>query len=136
MFFKLNAGNHRYSSSLLCFIIVCILIVCISNERAEFEKLSYAYSNNVSSMTSSGNAFYDVLTDRITIYSFIKSVASKRPAAGKPDGSRERMICAVIGNPFILTGICVLFLLHFYRKFTTSHHFIITYIHNLDGMNH
>lgn len=134
MFNVLHIRNNRYSSSLLCFIIVCILVVCTANERPEFKKLSYADSNNASSITSPGNEFYDIVSDEITSYSVIKSIVSKKPTAGKTTGFREQLTYAVIGDLFILTGICVLFLLYFYRELTTSHHFIITYIHNLDGM--
>ena len=126
--------NRRYSSSLLCFIIVCILVVCTANEKSEFEKLSYSVSNNPSSITSPGNELYDIVSDEITSYSVIKSIVSKKPVAGKNIGSREQLTYAVIGDLFILAGICVFFLLYFYRELTTSHHYIISYIHNLDGM--
>ena len=126
--------NSRYSSSLLCFIIVCILVVCAVNERPEFEKLSCSDSNNASSIKSPENEFYDIVSDEITSYSVIKSIVSKKPVAGKNIGPREQLTYAVIGGLFILAGICVFFLLYFFRELTTSHHFIITYIHNLDGM--
>ena len=126
--------HNRYSSSLLCFIIVCILVVCTSNEKPEFEKLSYSDSNTSSSISSPGNEFYEIVSDEITNYSVIKSIVSKKPVAGKNIGSREQLTYAVIGDLFILAGICVFFLLYFYRELTTSHHYIITYIHNLDGM--
>lgn len=119
---------------MLCFIIVCILVVCTSNEKPEFEKLSYSGSNTSSSITSPGNEFYDLVSDEITNYSVIKSIVSKKPVAGKNIGSREQLTYAVIGDLFILVGICVFFLIFFFRELTTSHHFIITYIHNLDGM--
>ena len=134
MFNVLHIRNNRYSSSLLCFIIVCILVVCTANERPEFEKFSYASSNNVSSIASPANEFYDIVYDEITSYSVIKGSVSKKPTTGKSIGSREQLTYAVIGDLFIVTGTCVLFLLYFYRELTTSHHFIITYIHNLDGM--
>ena len=60
MFNVPHIRNNRYSSSLLCFIIVCILVVCTANERAEFEKLSFAASNNIGSITSPENAFESV----------------------------------------------------------------------------
>jgi len=126
--------NRRYSSSLLCFIIVCILVVCAVNERPEFEKLSYSDSNTSSSISSPGNEFYEIVSDEITNYSVIKSIVSKKTVAGKTIGIREQLTYAVIGGLFILAGICVFFLLYFFRELTTSHHFIITYIHNLDGM--
>ena len=126
--------NSRYSSSLLCFIIVCILVVCAVNERPEFEKLSCSDSNNASSIKSSENEFYDIVSDEITSYSVIKSIVSKRPAVGKTIGSRGNLTYAVIGDLFILIYACTHLLLYFYRELTTSHHFIITYIHNLDGM--
>lgn len=134
MFNMHHIRHNHYSSSLLCFIIVCILVVCTSNEKPEFEKLSYSGSNTSSSITSSGNEFYDLVSDEITNYSVIKSIVSKKPVAGKTIGSREQLTYAVIGGLFILVGICVFFLLFFFRELTTSHHFIITYIHNLDGM--
>lgn len=126
--------NRRYSSSLLCFIIVCILVVCAVNERPEFEKLSYSDSNTSSSISSPGNEFYEIVSDEITNYSVIKSIVSKKPVAGKNIGPREQLTYAAIGGLFILVGICVFFLLYFFRELATSHHFIITYIHNLDGM--
>lgn len=134
MFNVHHIKNNRYSRSLLCFIIVCILIVCTANEKPEFEKLSYSVSNNPSSITSPGNWFYDIVSDEITSYSVIKSIVSKKPVTGKTIGSRQQLTYAVIGGLFILVGICVFFLLFFFRELTTSHHFIITYIHNLDGM--
>ena len=126
--------NRRYSSSLLCFIIVCILVVCAVNERPEFEKLSYSDSNTSSSISSPGNEFYEIVSDEITNYPVFKSIASEKPVAGKNIGSRGQLTFVAIGNLFILAGICVFFLLFFFRELTTSHHFIITYIHNLDGM--
>lgn len=134
MFNVQHIRNSRYSGSLLCFIIICILVVCTANERPEFEKLSYSDSNNASSITLPENEYYDIVSDEITSYSVIKSIVSKRPTAGKTIGSRERMVYAVIGDRFILAGICVFFLLYFHRELTTSHRFIISYIHNLDGM--
>ena len=126
--------NRRYSSSLLCFIIVCILVVCAVNERPEFEKLSYSDSNSASSIKSPENEFYVIVSDETTSYQVIKSIVSKKPVAGKTIGPREQLTYAVIGGLFILVGICVFFLLYFFRELTTSHRFIITYIHNLDGM--
>ena len=134
MFNMHHIRHNRYSSSLLCFIIVCILVVCTSNEKPEFEKLSYSDSNTSSSISSSGNEFYEIVSDEITNYSVIKSIVSKKPVAGKSIGYRGQITCISIGDLFILAGICVFFLLYFYRELTTSHHFIITYIHNLDGM--
>lgn len=134
MFNVQHIRNRRYSSSLLCFIIVCILVVCAVNERPEFEKLSYSDSNNASSIKSPENEFYVIVSDETTGYQVIKSIVSKKPVAGKNIGPREQLTYAVIDGLFILVGICVFFLLHFFRELTTSHHFIITYIHNLDGM--
>lgn len=134
MFNVHHIRHNRYSSSLLCFIIVCILVVCTANEKSEFEKLSYSVSNNLSSITLPGNELYDIVSDEITSYSVIKSIVSKKPVTGKTIGSRQQLTYAVIGGLFILVGICVFFLLYFFRELTTSHHFIITYIHNLDGM--
>lgn len=134
MFNVQHIRNRRYSSSLLCFIIVCILVVCTSNEKPEFEKLSYSDSNTSSSISSPGNEFYEIVSDEITSYQVIKGIVSKKPVAGKTIGLREQLTYAVIGGLFILVGICVFFLLYFFRELTTSHHFIITYIHNLDGM--
>ena len=126
--------NRRYSSSLLCFIIVCILVVCAVNERPEFEKLLYSDSNNASSIKSPENEFYVIVSDETTSYQVIKCIVSKKPVAEKNIGPREQLTYAVIGGLFILVGICVFSLLYFFRELTTSHHFIITYIHNLDGM--
>ena len=134
MFNMHHIRHNRYSSSLLCFIIVCILVVCAVNERPEFEKLLYSDSNTSSSISLPGNEFYEIVSDEITNYSVIKSIVSKKPVAGKTIGPREQLTYAVIGGLFILVGICVFFLLYFFRELTTSHHFIITYIHNLDGM--
>ena len=134
MFNVLHYRNNRYSSSLVCFVIACILLVCFANERPEFEKLSYSGSNTSSSITSPGNEPYDLVSDEITNYQVIKGIVSKKPVAGKTIGPREQLTYAVIGGLFILVGICVFFLLYFFRELTTSHHFIITYIHNLDGM--
>ena len=134
MFDVLHTRNSSYSSSLLCFIIVCILVVCAVNERPELDKLSYASSNNDSAIASPGNEFYDFVFVEIKNYSEIKSIVSKRPAVGKTIGSRGNLTYAVIGDLFILINACTHLLLYFYRELTTSHHFIITYIHNLDGM--
>ena len=134
MFDVLHTRNSSYSSSLLCFIIVCILVVCAADVRPEFEKLVYAGSNNAGSITSPGNEFYDIVSDEVTGYSVIKSVVSKKSTKGRTAGSRKQLSYAVIGDLFIFTGICMLFLLYLYRELTASHYFIITYIHNLDGM--
>jgi len=134
MFNVQHIRNNRYSTSLLCFIIVCVLFVCTVNERPELDKLSYASSNNDSAIASPENEFYDFVFGEITNYSVIKSIVSKRPAVRKTIGSRGNLTYAVIGGLFILICACTNLLLYFYRKLTTSHHFIITYIHNLDGM--
>ena len=134
MFTVLHNRNNHYNSSLLCFIIVCILVVCTANARPELEKLSYAGSNNVSSIASPEHGFYEIISDGLIRYSVIKSIVSKKSAAGKTSVSKGKLTCAVTGASLILIGICVLFLLYFYRDLATSHHFIITYIHNLDGM--
>lgn len=134
MFNVQHIRNRRYSGSLLYFIIACILTVCSVNARPELEKLSYASLNNFSSIASAGNEFYDIVSDEITSHSVIKSIVSKKPVARKTVGYRGQLTCIVIGNLFMITGACALFLLYFYRELTTSLHFIITYIHNLDGM--
>ena len=134
MFIVQHTRNSHYSSSLLCFIIVCILVVCAVNERPEFKKLSYSDSNNAGSIKSPENEYYDIVSDEITSYQVIKSIVLKKPVARKNVGLRERLPYAVIGGLFILASICVFFLLYFFRELATSHHFIITYIHNLDGM--
>ena len=134
MFTVQHTGNSHYSSSLLCLIIVCILAVCAVNGRPGFEKPSYSVSNTSSYISSPENEYYDIVSDEITSYQVIKSIVLKKPVARKNVGLRERLPYAVIGGLFILASICVFFLLYFFRELATSHHFIITYIHNLDGM--
>ena len=130
----LHDRNDRYSSSFLCFIVVCILVVCIADERPELGKFSYTGSNSVSSIVSPENEFYDIVCDIVTRHSVIKSIVSKQSTTGKTAGSRALLTYAVTVELFMLTGACVLFLLYFYRGLAASHHFIIAYIHDLDGM--
>ena len=113
MFDVLHTRNSSYSSSLLCFIIVCILAVCTANESREVENLSYTDLYNASLITSSGNEFYEIVSDEITNYSVIRSIVSKKPVAGKSIGYRGQITCISIGNLFILAGIGVFFLLYF-----------------------
>ena len=134
MFHLLQDRNNRYCSSLLYFIVVCILVVCTADERAELKKLTYAGPNPVGAIVLPGNGLYDLVPNEITGYSAIKRIVLRKPAAGKAIGSGEVLSDAVTGGLFIFVGTCVLFLLYFNRHLTTSHHFIIAYIHNLDGM--
>ena len=130
----LHNRNNRYRSSLLCFIIICVLVAFTAYERPELEKLSNEGSDNVSSITAPGNDFCDIVSDETADYSVIKSIVSKRSAAGRAAGSGKTVTCAAAGGLLILIGTAVLFLLYCYKHLTTSHHFIIAYIHNLDGM--
>lgn len=134
MFDVLRDRNIRYGRSFLCFIIVCILLVCTANEKPEVEVLTYADSNNVSLIFSPGNEFYDIVSDEITVYSAIKNIVSEKPVTGRAAGSREPLNYAAICDLFILAGTCVFLFLYFFSDLATSHRFIITYIHNLDGM--
>ena len=74
------------------------------------------------------------ISDEITVYSAIKNIVSEKPVTGRAAGSREPMNYAAICDLFILAGICVFLFLYFFSDLATSHRFIITYIHNLDGM--
>ena len=67
-------------------------------------------------------------------YSVIKNIASKNSATGRYSGFRASFDYEIVDELFLLIGTCVLFILYFYRNLATSHHFIITYIHNLDGL--
>ena len=134
MFGVLRDRNNRYCRSFFCFVIVCFLVLCTANEKTEAEKLSYSDSNNVSSILSSGDELHAIVSDEITSYSIIKNIVSKKPVTERITGSRELLNHAVVGNLFILIGTYVLFLRHFHKDLATSHRFIISYIHNLDGM--
>ena len=133
MFREMQNRMKRSGISLLCFIIVCFLLGCTVNECPEFTQLSAGGSKNVSSLVSPENEFNELVSGEITGQSVIKSVVSKNPAAGRETLSGEPLLCAVIGDLFLFTGTCVRFPLYFYKDLATSHHFIITYIHNLDG---
>ena len=134
MFSVWFSRNNSYSRFFLGFISICILAVCIANVSPEFEKFSYTDSNNASIIiTSLGNELCDIVSDGRTDFSEIKSIVSKKLTTEK--GSRlVQLIYAVVSDLLISFGACVLFILHFNRYLATNRHFIITYIHNLDGM--
>ena len=130
----LRDRNKRYSSSLLCFIIICILAVCTANESPEFEKLSMAGSDGTGSIASPGTGFFDIVSDEIKGSTVNESIVSKKPASKRAAGFGTPFTGAAAGELFAAAGICAFFLLYFYCGTETSHHFIITYIHDLDGM--
>ena len=134
MFNVLRDRFDRYSRSFLCFAVICILIACTGFERPEIEKLSYTVLNSVSTITAPEGEINDVVSDEITGYSVLKTAVSRNQESERIGGFGVNPAYALINGLFILAGTCVLFLLHFGRTLITSHHFIITYIHALDGM--
>ena len=128
------AGNHRFVRSFLCLVAACILFVCASYERPEFEKPPLAEPDSIGFILSSGNGFYDVASNEFTGYSVIKSIALRNPASGRLIGFRALLSLAVLSTLFTPTHISLFFHPSFYGDPITSHSFIIAYIHNLDGM--
>ena len=124
----------RYSRSFLYIIVICILVVLTVNERPEFEKLSYIGSNHVSSVASPENGFYDTVLNKTTKFSITTGSDSRSLSAIRRFGSGLSPVCALAGEFFIPSASNGLFLLSLYRDLIASHHLIITYIHNLDGM--
>lgn len=130
----LHNRNNRYGRSFLCFVAVCILAVCIVNERPQFDYYSSADSDNVGTLSSSGSGYCEVVSDEITGGSVIRGIISKKPGPGRAVGSGALLTYAMVSSLFVISVAGVFFFRHFFRDLASSHLFIITYIHNLDGM--
>ncbi len=126
--------NKHYYRSVLFFLVICILVACTAYEKPDLEKLPYSGANGVNAITSLGNGVYDIVACESTDFSIIKNVIPRNSEKGRFTGFRTATSCTVIIYLFILISTCVLFLVCSERNLVTSHHFIITYIHNLDGM--
>ena len=126
-----NRNNH-YRRPFLCFIVICILFVCAANGSPE--RLSYIGVDNASSIEAPEAELSDIATNEIAGFPVIKSAALNSIAADRFFGFRMALIYALLNYLFLLIGTSVPFFLYFYRTVVTSHLFIITYIHNLDGM--
>lgn len=135
--YKLFRGrNGHYRKSFLCFIFICIIVVCAAYDKTEIDKLSYAEMNNTSSISSLKNEYCDIFTNEFTCYSIVKSVSSRNLVTRRFDGSKVNPAYAVITGLLVLIGTFVLFAYISIRTVSTSHRYIISYIHNLDGMKH
>ena len=127
--------KSHFSRFFLCFLFIITLVVCTAYDKSEIEKFDYTGGiNSESTISSTDSEFYEIISNEITGYSVIKNIALKNSATGRHAGFRAPLNYAVINELFLLIGTCVLFILYFFRNSATSHHFIITYIHNLDGM--
>ena len=132
MFRLFRDKNGHYRRFFLCFIIV--LIVCTVYEKPEFDRITYAGFGNSSSIASPENNTYDIFTNVFTGYSVVKCITSRNSATGRFTGSRTTPVYAVINSLFVLIGTFVLYHIYFYRPVSTSHKWIVAYIHDLDGM--
>ena len=126
--------SHRYGRAFLCLIVACILIVCTACEKPESERLSYAGMNNENTISSTDSEICDIIVSEYTGFSVLKDIASRNSVNGRLAGFRTMPACVVISSVHVTVGTCTFFLLYLLRDLVTSHHFIITYIHNLDGM--
>ena len=135
MYHLLYDRKSHFSRFFLCFLFIITLVVCTAYDKSEIEKLDYTGGlNSESTISSTDSEFYEIISNEITGYSVIKNIASKNSATGRHAGFRASFDYEIVNELFLLIGTCVLFILYFYRNLATSHHFIITYIHNLDGM--
>ena len=135
MYHLLYDRKSHFSRFFLCFLFIITLVVCTAYDKSEIEKLDYTGGlNSESTISSTDSEFYEIISNEITGYSVIKNIASKNSATGRYSGFRASFDYEIVDELFLLIGTCVLFILYFYRNLATSHHFIITYIHNLDGM--
>ena len=135
MYHLLYDRKSHFSRFFLCFLFIITLVVCTAYNKSEVEKLDYTGGlNSESTISSTDSDFFEIISNEITGYSVIKNIASKNSATGRYSGFRVSFDYKIVDELFFLIGTCVLFILYFYRNLATSHHFIITYIHNLDGM--
>lgn len=120
--------------SLLCFVFVCVLAICIAHENPEFDQLTFERTDCSSTFVFPENGFQDVFTNEISGYSVVRYISSRNTELGKPVKVKAVPLYAVVNGLIVLTGTFVLFQIYFYRSVVTSHQFIISYIHDLDGM--
>ena len=134
MYHLLYDRKSHFSRFFLCFLFIITLVVCTAYNKSEVENLDYTGGlNSESTISSTDSDFFEIISNEITGYSVIKNIASKNSATGRYSGFRASFDYKIVDELFLL-GTCVFFILYFYRNLATSHHFIITYIHNLDGM--
>ncbi len=134
MFRLSHDKNGQYRKFFLCFIFSIVLIVCTVYEKPELDKISYAGFGNSSSITSPETDTYDIFTNEYTGYAVVKGITSRNSVAGRFTGSKTTPVYAVINSLFVLIGTFVLYHIYFLRSVSTSHRWIVAYIHDLDGM--
>ena len=131
---RFKYDNEPHNRLFLCFLIICMLVAGTAYETLDSEKLSYAGMNALNTISSPGNETFDIVVREHSGFSVIKNAASRNSSAGRPGGFKTAQAWVVINGPAVLSGTGVLFLLYLCRNLAACHHFIIIYIHNLDGM--
>lgn len=130
----LYGNKKRYTVSVFCFIAILILAVCTLCEKPEFDKIPNPGRGSADTISSTERGISDFVTSEFGRYSALKHIISGKNETGRYAGGRALSACALYTGLVILACVSGTFLLHFFRDLVTSHRFIISYIHNLDGM--
>lgn len=135
--FKLFSDRSSHDRrSLLCFIFICVLAICIAHEKPEFDQLTVEKTTRSSSIVFPENDFHDVFTNELSGYSVVRYISSRNAEIGKPVKVKASPLYAAVNSLTVLTGTFVPFHIYSYihRFVVTSHQIIISYIQDLDGM--
>lgn len=127
-------NKKRYTGSVFCFIAILILAACTICEKPEFDKILNPGRGSADTIFSPERGISDFVTSEFGRYSVLKHIVSGKNEAGRFTGGRAMSAGILFTDRVILACVSGTFLLHFFKDLVTSHRFIISYIHNLDGM--
>ena len=116
--------------------VICMIAFFIPYEEPGFERLSYekpADSCSIRLVSSPIAELRAVTHDEYSRSAVVKNNVSESRDSGKESSSRGQ-ITVIAGIPWVFVCIYTLFFLFFCKTIVTHHRFIITYIHDLDGM--
>ncbi|MBO6214704.1 MAG: hypothetical protein J6N76_04115 [Lachnospiraceae bacterium] len=134
MFRLFYSRSGHYRRIFLCLFFVLVLTLSAACDSSEHDRAEYVGLGHSSSIETGENDLSDFITNEFSGYSLVKYISAKNPVTGKLSGSRTASSYTVISLLLMLICAFALCNIYFSRPVLTSRHFIISYIHDLDGM--
>lgn len=129
-----RSKNTRFKISFLCVLFICIFIACAAYGQSEIENFSCGNPGGASAVLSLEKGFPDIAADENTGSDILKDINSGNARTGRTAGSGSSPAFAAVHAFFVFAVISILYCLRFFETAIPGSLFIITYIHNLDGM--
>lgn len=128
-----NIKKNQLNMSLI-FLIVGILVVCSAGFEADFYNTQVSGIGSESSISDIQSEPSPIITNELSSITFIKNVITRNSGTNRVVNTRSPFILDVVNLLFLFFGMYAFYHICVYKSINSSNRYIITYIHNLDGM--